>query len=83
MNLDDARRVAFDTAMAEVDGLKPFHYGLDEERRDAILVHARQDAAHALCNTMVIAKQLDALRVLALLNLGALALVFCAVKDWI
>ena len=83
MNLEDTRRVAYETTMDEVAGVKSGRYGLDTESRDTILVHARQDAAHALCNTILAANRLASLRALALFNLGALVLVFCAVKGWI
>jgi len=36
----------------------PRYYDLDQETRDRLLAHARQDAAHALINTGDILKQL-------------------------
>jgi hypothetical protein len=37
-------------------------YGLDPETRNRLLVHARQDAAHAVLNTSSVLDQLRALR---------------------
>jgi hypothetical protein len=51
-----------------------FDYGLDDEARDRLLAHARQDAAHALCNTETLLKQAKSLRRWLLLT-GALVLV--------
>jgi hypothetical protein len=35
------------------------HYNLDQDTRDRLLVHARQDAAHALLNTISMMKEMQ------------------------
>lgn len=37
-------------------------YNLSDDARDRLLAHARQDAAHALCNTSSLLDQVKALR---------------------
>jgi hypothetical protein len=37
-------------------------YNLDEDTRDRLIAHARQDAAHALINTITLLEQIRALR---------------------
>ena len=37
-------------------------YGLDDDTRDRLLAHARQDAAHALSNTATLLDQVKGLR---------------------
>jgi hypothetical protein len=37
-------------------------YGLDDDTRDRLIAHARQDAAHALVNTATLLEQVKALR---------------------
>lgn len=75
--------VAYRTTMDEVEGRSPAVYDLDDERRDVLIVHARQDAAHALCNTISAAKDMAGVRMLLWANLAGIILVFCAIKRWI
>lgn len=37
------------------------HYHLDDQTKDILLVHARQDAAHALSNTISLLEHIDKL----------------------
>jgi hypothetical protein len=37
-------------------------YNLQDDTRDRLLAHARQDAAHALCNTVTLLDQVKILR---------------------
>jgi hypothetical protein len=55
-------------------------YHLDEDRRDILLVHSRQDVAHALSNTISLLK---AIHTLTLLTLVLVALLFAvALRLW-
>jgi hypothetical protein len=55
-------------------------YRLNRDTRDILLVHARQDASHALENTIGILK---AVRVLKLLSVVVVALLFAvALRVW-
>jgi hypothetical protein len=47
-----------------------FPYRFDQEQRDALLAHARQDAAHALCNTGSLLKRIRTLTRLVYLLLA-------------
>ena len=53
--------VARETMLADLDGWAGIPYNLDTERRDILLAHARQDAAHAVSNTASIIRQLQLL----------------------
>jgi hypothetical protein len=45
-------------------------YGFDRDIADTLLAHGRQDAAHALLNTMTLMKDVRLLKYLVLLVLG-------------
>jgi hypothetical protein len=47
-----------------------FPFNLDQETRDILLAHARQDAAHALCNTASVLKRVRTLTRLVYLLLA-------------
>ena len=55
-------------------GETPHNYGLDERTRDALLAHVRQDAAHALLNSITTLNELRRLKRLAWVTLGLVAL---------
>jgi hypothetical protein len=64
-------------------------YNLDQDTRDRLLVHARQDAAHALLNTISMMVEMQKLRrwrravSLGLLLLGAVAMIsVCLIVHW-
>jgi hypothetical protein len=54
-------------------------YHLDEDARDRLLAHARQDAAHALCNTVTLLNQMKVLRRAMLILIGLFILGSAAV----
>jgi hypothetical protein len=55
----DNHAIAKHLLLEEIDSTKTvrFTYHLDQERRDVLLAHARQDASHALCNTNSLLKR--------------------------
>ncbi|RUZ76916.1 hypothetical protein EN943_15660 [Mesorhizobium sp. M7A.F.Ca.US.006.01.1.1] len=59
------------------DGV-PTVYSLDEDTRDRLIVHARQDAAHALLNTISLLQLRRADRRLAVA--GVLLLIYIAIR---
>jgi hypothetical protein len=68
----DNHAIAKHLLLDEIDSTKPvsFTYRLDQERRDLLLAHARQDAAHALCNTDSLLKRVRTLTRLVYLLLA-------------
>lgn len=51
-------------------------YRLDEATRDRLLVHGRQDAAHALLNSITILEEISRLKRLLWIALALIAVVF-------
>lgn len=60
------------------------HYGLDEQTKNILLVNARQDAAHALSNTISLLERIDKLdRTLQILSIfGVVAALTIAFLLW-
>lgn len=60
-------------------GKYPSEYSLDNDERDVLLAHTRQDVAHALLNTLSLMKTVNHLRAIllamAVLNIFIIALI--------
>jgi hypothetical protein len=51
-------QITLDGDLGRFEDRAPFIYDLDDAARDRLIVHARQDAAHALLNTSTMLGQL-------------------------
>ncbi|MGG3814203.1 hypothetical protein ABEV34_21525 [Methylorubrum rhodesianum] len=61
------------------EGSNQSFYDLDEPTRDRLLAHARQDAAHALCNTTSLLKRLRSVERLMYVSILANVVLLIAV----
>jgi hypothetical protein len=57
----------------------PYPYRLDEDTRDNLLAHARQDAAHVLLNSASLLKRVRRLQLLGYVLLAAITALFVLV----
>lgn len=58
------------------DGPSGRNYQIDQDVRDRLIVHGRQDAAHALLNSITILEEISRLKRLLWIALALIAVVF-------
>jgi hypothetical protein len=77
----DNQAVAYHTLLQDLgyySDHNPSAYGLDENVRDTLIAHARQDAAHAVVNTASLLKEMRIVRILLIAIVCLLVIIILA-----